>query len=119
MTAMIATARPSVRLAASVAVRYWCSSRWRAAAASLLRVQVAVVQCLDLGRDLHDGIAPRHDLAAQKAVAIDLSVRAVEQRRVRAPVFIELAPELVGTVRDRSRATAVRAPESCCSLSSW
>ena len=40
----------------------------------LLRVKVAVVDLLDLGGDLHDGVAPRHDLAAQKAVPIDHAV---------------------------------------------
>ena len=60
----------------------------------LLRLQGAGVDRLDFGGDPHHLIAARHNLAAQKAVTIDVG-RAVEQRRVRAPVFVELAPQLL------------------------
>ncbi len=59
----------------------------------LLRVQRAVVDRFDFGRDPHDCIAARHDLPAQKTVSIDFG-RAVEERRIRVPVLVELAPQL-------------------------
>ena len=81
------------RLAASVARQVLMQLALALGRRLLLRVQGAVVDRLDFGGDPHDRIAPRHDLAAQKAIAIDLG-RAVEQRRIRAPVIVELAPEL-------------------------
>jgi hypothetical protein len=59
----------------------------------LLRVQGTVVNRLDLCRELHDGITPRDNLAPQKAVTVDLG-RIVEERRVRTPILVELAPQL-------------------------
>src|SRR5688572_26356991 len=59
----------------------------------LLCAERAVVDRFDLRRDLHDAVAPRYDLTAQKIVAIDLC-RAVEEGRVRAPVLVYLAPQL-------------------------
>ena len=81
MTATMATARPSVRLASERAGQVLVQLALPRGRRLLLRVQRAVVDLLDLGGDPHDGVAPRHNLAPQKAVAIDRG-RAVEQRRV-------------------------------------
>ena len=60
----------------------------------LLRLKSAGVDRLDFCGDPQHLIASRHNLPAQKAITIEVG-RAVEQRRVCAPVFVELAPQLL------------------------
>ena len=79
MTATTATTRPSDRLAASVAREVLMQLALPLGGGLLLRVQVRVVEVLDLCRYLHDRIAARDDLAAQEGVAIVVG-RAVEER---------------------------------------
>ena len=83
----------------------------------LLRVQRAIVDRLDLCRGLQHGIAPWHDLTPQKTIAID-GRRAVEQRRVRVPVLVELTPKLavlsrIGLAEQRLELGII------CPISTW
>ena len=74
-----------------------------------LRGQIRVVQLLDFLRDRQNRLAPRHDLAPQKAgAAKDLfGRRPVEERIERLPVVVELrlqAEDLLRRVRRAARA---------------
>ena len=93
ITAMIATARPECQARRQRGREVLMQLALARGRRLLLSVQRAVVDRLDFGRDPHDRIAARHDLPAQKTVAIDLG-RAVEERRIRAPVLVELPPQL-------------------------